>query len=82
MAFKTDSLNTKSWQARVRLGATEEGTFHNHMVMPSGHIRHKDALEQYIPAHCEQQADAHPDCLALKAPSPIAKHYVFAQKNV
>src|SRR5215468_4858451 len=38
--FKTDSLNTKSRQALVRIGATEEGTFRNHMIMPSGRIRH------------------------------------------
>ena len=38
--FKTDSLNTKSRQALARIGATEEGTFRNHMVMPSGRIRH------------------------------------------
>jgi len=38
--FKTDSLNTKSRQALARLGATEEGTFRNHMVMPSGRLRH------------------------------------------
>lgn len=38
--FKTDSLNTKSRQAIARLGATEEGTFRNHMVMPGGRLRH------------------------------------------
>ena len=38
--FKTDSLNTKSRQALTRIGATEEGTFRNHMVMPGGRIRH------------------------------------------
>lgn len=38
--FKTDSLNTKSRQALARIGAVEEGTFRNHMVMPDGRIRH------------------------------------------
>jgi RimJ/RimL family protein N-acetyltransferase len=38
--FKTDALNTKSRQALARIGATEEGTFRNHMVMPGGRIRH------------------------------------------
>lgn len=38
--FKTDSLNTKSRQALARIGATEEGTFRNHMVMPDGRLRH------------------------------------------
>ena len=34
--FKTDSLNTKSRTALLRIGATEEGTLRNHMVMPDG----------------------------------------------
>jgi RimJ/RimL family protein N-acetyltransferase len=38
--FKTDSLNTKSRTALLRIGATEEGTFRNHMVMPDGRSRH------------------------------------------
>jgi N-acetyltransferase len=38
--FKTDSLNTKSRAALLRIGATEEGIFRNHMVMPDGRSRH------------------------------------------
>ena len=38
--FKTDSLNEKSRRALLRIGATEEGTFRNHMIMPDGRIRH------------------------------------------
>lgn len=38
--FKTDALNTKSRQALARIGAVEEGTFRNHMLMPDGRIRH------------------------------------------
>ena len=38
--FKTDSLNEKSRAALLRIGATEEGTFRNHMIMPGGRIRH------------------------------------------
>ncbi|HSF31468.1 MAG TPA: GNAT family protein [Candidatus Tectomicrobia bacterium] len=38
--FKTDALNTKSRQALARIGATEEGIFRNHMIMPEGRIRH------------------------------------------
>jgi N-acetyltransferase len=38
--FKTDSLNTKSRQALARIGAVEEGTLRNHMVMPDGRLRH------------------------------------------
>jgi RimJ/RimL family protein N-acetyltransferase len=38
--FKTDSLNVKSRQAIARIGAVEEGTFRNHMLMPDGRRRH------------------------------------------
>jgi RimJ/RimL family protein N-acetyltransferase len=38
--FKTDSLNERSRAAILRLGAKEEGTFRNHMIMPNGRIRH------------------------------------------
>jgi N-acetyltransferase len=38
--FKTDSLNVQSRTALARLGAVEEGTFRNHMVMEGGRLRH------------------------------------------
>jgi N-acetyltransferase len=38
--FKTDSLNEKSRAALKRIGAVEEGIFRNHMIMPSGRLRH------------------------------------------
>ncbi|TAK65687.1 MAG: N-acetyltransferase [Bacteroidetes bacterium] len=38
--FKTDSLNERSRNALLRIGAKEEGTFRNHMITPSGRIRH------------------------------------------
>ena len=38
--FKTDALNLKSRRALARIGAVEEGTFRNHMVMPDGRRRH------------------------------------------
>jgi N-acetyltransferase len=38
--FKTDSLNARSRAALARLGAVEEGTLRNHMVMPEGRLRH------------------------------------------
>jgi RimJ/RimL family protein N-acetyltransferase len=38
--FKTDSLNERSRQAILRIGAKEEGIFRNHMIMPGGRIRH------------------------------------------
>jgi N-acetyltransferase len=38
--LKTDSLNERSRAAILRLGATEEGTFRNHMVLDDGRVRH------------------------------------------
>ena len=38
--FKTDSLNEKSRRALLRIGAKEEGTFRNHMVVHGGRYRH------------------------------------------
>lgn len=38
--FKTDSLNAASRAALARIGASEEGTFRNHMITGSGRQRH------------------------------------------
>jgi RimJ/RimL family protein N-acetyltransferase len=38
--FKTDSLNSQSRSALLRIGAKEEGIFRNHMITPTGRIRH------------------------------------------
>jgi RimJ/RimL family protein N-acetyltransferase len=38
--FKTDSANSGSRRALIRIGAKEEGVFRNHMIMPDGRIRH------------------------------------------
>jgi N-acetyltransferase len=40
--FKTDSLNEKANPALIAIGATFEGTFRNHMVMPGGRLRHSN----------------------------------------
>lgn len=37
--FKTDLLNQKSRAAIARIGATQEGIFRKHMVMPDGRLR-------------------------------------------
>jgi len=37
---KNDSLNEKSRNAILGIGAKEEGTFRNHMITASGRIRH------------------------------------------
>lgn len=58
--FKTDSLNVKSRQALARIGAKEEGTFRNHMVMPDGRLRHSvyfsiiDSEWPSVKAHLER----------------------------
>ena len=38
--FKTDSLNQQSRNAILRIGAKEEGTFRNHMIIQDGRYRH------------------------------------------
>ena len=38
--FKTDSTNQQSRNALLRIGAKEEGIWRNHMITPSGRIRH------------------------------------------
>jgi N-acetyltransferase len=38
--FKTDSLNERSRGALAAIGATFEGIFRNHMIMPDGRLRH------------------------------------------
>ncbi len=38
--LKTDSLNERSRRAILRVGATEEGTFRNHMITYTGRLRH------------------------------------------
>jgi len=38
--LKTDSLNERSRNAILRIGAKEEGTFRNHMIVYGGRIRH------------------------------------------
>jgi N-acetyltransferase len=38
--LKTDSLNERSRNAILRLGAKEEGTFRNHMITSTGRRRH------------------------------------------
>ncbi len=38
--FKTDSLNKQSRTALLRIGAREEGTLRNHMIVHNGRFRH------------------------------------------
>ena len=38
--FKTDSLNARSRAALLRIGATEEGIFRNHVITHTGRLRH------------------------------------------
>lgn len=40
--FKTDSLNERANPALLSIGATFEGTFRNHMIMPEGRLRHSN----------------------------------------
>jgi len=38
--FKTDSLNTRSRDALLRIGAIQEGIFRNHVITSDGRVRH------------------------------------------
>ena len=38
--FKTDSLNTRSRAALLRIGAVQEGVFRSHVVTDEGRVRH------------------------------------------
>lgn len=38
--FKTDSLNERSRRALLRIGATQEGIFRDHVITTDGRIRH------------------------------------------
>jgi len=38
--IKTDSLNVRSQKAIERIGALKEGVLRNHMILPTGRIRH------------------------------------------
>ncbi len=40
--FKTDSNNAKANPALLAIGATFEGTFRNHMILPGDRIRHSN----------------------------------------
>jgi RimJ/RimL family protein N-acetyltransferase len=40
--FKTDSANEKANPALLGIGATFEGTFRNHMIMPDNRLRHSN----------------------------------------
>jgi len=40
--FKTDSNNAKANPALLSIGATFEGTFRNHMILPGDRIRHSN----------------------------------------
>lgn len=40
--FKTDALNERANPALLGIGATFEGTFRNHMIMPGNRLRHSN----------------------------------------
>ena len=74
--FKTDSLNERSRKALSRIGATEEGTFRNHMVTPSGRIRHSvyfsiiDSEWPSVKAKLEQRLASKDELMARASSGP------------
>jgi hypothetical protein len=77
--FKTDALNARSRQALARIGATEEGTFRNHMLMPGGRIRHSVYFSithdewPRVKAHLEGLLAAYPAASAGPPSSPSGR---------
>jgi len=71
--LKTDSLNQRSRNAILRIGAKEEGTFRNHMVVQEGRLRHTvyfsiiDSEWPGVKKSLEEKLSAPP---ALPAPPP------------
>jgi RimJ/RimL family protein N-acetyltransferase len=63
--LKTDSLNQRSREAILRIGAREEGIFRNHMITASGRIRHTvyfsiiDSEWPAVKARLESMLDTH-----------------------
>jgi RimJ/RimL family protein N-acetyltransferase len=58
--FKTDSNNAKANPALLSIGATFEGTFRNHMILPGDRVRHSNyyaiAVEDWPAAKARLQA--------------------------
>jgi len=58
--FKTDSNNARANPALLSIGATFEGTFRNHMILPGDRIRHSNyyaiAVEDWPAAKAQLQA--------------------------
>lgn len=58
--FKTDSNNVKANPALLAIGATFEGTFRNHMILPGDRIRHSNyyaiAVESWPAAKAKLEA--------------------------
>ena len=72
-------VGTLSRQALARIGATEEGTFRNHMIMPGGRIRHSvyfsitDDEWPRVKAHLEGLLTAYPATSAGLPSSPSGR---------
>jgi RimJ/RimL family protein N-acetyltransferase len=70
--FKTDSRNEKSRAALLGIGATFEGIFRNHMVMPDGPLRHSAYYSVIDDEWPEVKASlrASVDAIAARAEAP------------
>ena len=59
--FKTDSLNERANPALAGIGATLEGTFRNHMIMPGNRLRHSNyysvTVEEWPTVKAKLEAD-------------------------
>jgi RimJ/RimL family protein N-acetyltransferase len=67
--FKTDSRNEKANPALASIGATFEGTFRNHIIMPDGPLRHSNYYAVIVEEWPETKAmlEARLDAIAGRA---------------
>ena len=74
--LKTDSLNDRSRNAILRLGAKQEGIFRNHMVTASGRLRHTVYFSIIDSEWPEVKADLEEK---LRSRNPVDTSGMFAQ---
>jgi N-acetyltransferase len=65
--FKTDSLNEKANPALLAIGASFEGTFRNHMIMPEGRLRHSNYYSVTVEEWRDRKAKLEARLAALRS---------------
>src|SRR6185436_19694170 len=71
--FKTDSLNERANPALLSIGATFEGTFRNHMIMPGGRLRHSNYYSVTLEEWPDRKAKIEARLASLRSRSAIIR---------